>query len=102
MSEQNICIDPFVPPAIRKPGIPTFGFHRILLAYKAWRERKETVSHLRRLSDRQLRDIGIVRHDLPPAMQDALFGGRERHEMLALFPHVALQPQGRRHRKPCD
>ncbi len=102
MSEQNICIDAFVAPAARKPALPTFGFGQFLTAYKAWKERRATANLLRGLNDRQLRDIGIVTHDLTPALQDVLAAGREQHEMLALFPHIGLTPRGAHRRKPCD
>ena len=37
---------------------------RPFLHLSAWRTRRDTVNALARLSERELRDIGIIRHDI--------------------------------------
>lgn len=90
MSEQNICIDAFAAPATREPISYGFGIRRILAKFHAWGENRATTRHLRSLSDRQLRDIGINRFDLPPEVQDALIAGRDTHALLDMFPHTVI------------
>lgn len=34
-------------------------------SYRAWREYRQTVSELSRMSDRELSDLGITRGDIP-------------------------------------
>lgn len=91
MSEQNICLDCFTATRPEKPrwtAFVKFDFSRILAEYRAWRESQETLRHLRRLNDYQLRDIGIRKHDLPPADQDELVA--DRYGMAVLFPQALL------------
>ena len=102
MSEQNICIDPFAAPAVKKADLRPFQFGRLLAEFRAWREKLETLRQLRRLDDRQLRDIGVRRHDLPPALQDTLVSPRDRSGLLDLFPHAIATPVASRRPKICD
>lgn len=104
MSEQNICIDSFVPTATdRKPGLTVRiqgRWARILADFRAWQEQRNTYQLLRRLNDRQLRDIGIRRHDLPPTLQNHLVG--DQPSMTALFPQAFLTLTETSKRKVCD
>ena len=102
MSHQNICIDAFVAPAVRKPVLPRFGFARILSEFRAFREKQANLTRLQTLSDRQLRDIGINRFDLPPNVQDQLATNHGPHGLLALFPHAVIAGVGARTQKICD
>ena len=103
MSEQNICLDSFTVPATKKAHGTTFlgfNFSRILAEFRAWRESQENLRHLRQLNDYQLRDIGIHKYDLPPALQDKLT--TDQHGMEALFPQALLTLKARNKPKVCD
>jgi len=103
MSEQNICLDSFTaarPRKARWTALASLDFGRIVAEFRAWRENQETLRHLRRLNDYQLRDIGIRRHDLPPALQDELVA--DRYGMEALFPQALITLKARHKPKVCD
>lgn len=103
MSEQNICLDCFPvtrPRKARWTALASFDFGRILAEFRAWRENQETLRHLRRLNDYQLRDIGFRRHDLPPALQDELVA--DRYGMEVLFPQALLSLKAGHKPKWCD
>ena len=46
------------------PGRSGWGLSSLLSAFFDWREQRETVIALSRLSDRELNDIGLSRADL--------------------------------------
>ena len=103
MSEQNICLDSFTatrPRKARWTALASLDFGRIAAEFRAWQENQETLRHLRRLNDYQLRDIGIRRHDLPPALQDEMVA--DRYGMEALFPHALITLKARHKPKVCD
>ncbi|RVU38600.1 DUF1127 domain-containing protein [Hwanghaeella grinnelliae] len=103
MSEQNICLDSFTaarPQKARWATLTSFDFGHLLAEFRAWRENQETLRHLRSLNDHQLRDIGLRKHDLPPALQDQMVA--DRHGMEALFPHALVTLKARNKPKVCD
>ena len=57
------------------------GLVRIAASVKRWRERRQTLARLSRLSDRQLRDAGLE----PSEIYDALNG---QHASLWQKPHI--------------
>lgn len=102
MAQHDICIDPFAAPTLRETTRPAFGIRTILAAFRAWRERRDALRHLRQMDDRQLRDIGINRYDLPPSVQDDLISGRDGRTLLSLFPHSIIVGLDANRRKSCD
>lgn len=50
--------------ATRPAGRSGWGLSSFVAAYLDWREQRETVNALSRLSDRELNDIGLSRADL--------------------------------------
>lgn len=102
MSQQNVCIDDFVAPVARKPRPSAFGFGKILAAFQEWRERQANLRQFQRLNDQQLRDVGINRHDLPPALQDQLATSHGPHGLLNLFPHSVIAGLDRNRRSIRD
>ena len=51
-------------------------FRAARAALATWRERRRAISHLRRLSDAQLRDLGITRLEIERAVHGGAGSGR--------------------------
>ena len=61
-------------------------FDRLVRTYQDWRAARETVDKLSRLSDRQLKDIGLSRADIKSVARGARRPGvdDDRHSRPAL------------------
>ncbi|CAM4249923.1 DUF1127 domain-containing protein [Palleronia rufa] len=63
---------------VAAPSAPRFdqGFDHIATSWRRWRVANRTRSALAALSDRELADLGIERHDIPRIAREAARNGQ--------------------------
>lgn len=70
---QNIALNDFAKSG--ETGKLAATFQTLVARFQAWNEMRKTANELNRLSNAQLRDIGIYRSDIP-AVARGVFDGR--------------------------
>ena len=65
LSQRNVLITDHLWRALRRLG---HGVAGVWQSYRAARQRRDTIRHLNTLDDRMLRDIGIIRDQIPAAV----------------------------------